>query len=60
MRLKICLEKETFFELSKDIVVSSSSYAAALVAGTMRSGPQSWRNSSGKNLKDIEESLITN
>ncbi len=54
------LEKESFLELTKDIIVSSSSYAAALVAGTMRSGPQSWKDSNGKNLKDLEESLIRN
>jgi len=56
----ILIENEDFYKLSKDIVVSSSSYAAALVAGTMRSGPQSWKNSNEKNLKDIEESLIKN
>ncbi len=49
-----------FLKLSKDIVVSSSSYAAALVAGTMRSGPQSWKDLYGKNLKDLEESLVKN
>jgi hypothetical protein len=30
------------FRLTKDCIVSSSSYAAVIVAGTSRSGPQSW------------------
>jgi hypothetical protein len=46
------------FILLKDIIVSSSSYAAALVAGTNRSGPQSWKDSQGRTLKVIEENLL--
>jgi len=56
----ILINKGKNLILSKDIIVSSSSYAAALVAGTMRSGPQSWKDSNGKNLKDLEESLVKN
>jgi hypothetical protein len=41
--------------LEEDILMSSSSYAAALIAGTSRSGPQSWFAPSGKSLKDLEE-----
>ena len=44
--------------LTKDIVLSSPSYAAALVAGTSRSGPQSWKDIKGRSLKSLEESLI--
>lgn len=44
--------------LTKDCVLSSSSYAAAIVAGTSRSGPQSWINEKGQTLKVVEESLI--
>ena len=42
----------------EDILLSSSSYAAAIVAGTSRSGPQSWRNENGKTLKQIEDASI--
>ncbi|GAB4155577.1 MAG: GIY-YIG nuclease family protein [Winogradskyella sp.] len=56
----VLINKGKHFILSKDIIVSSSSYAAAFVAGTMRSGPQSWKDSSGKNLKELEESLVKN
>lgn len=45
----------TCLKLTEDILMSSSSYAAALIAGTSRSGPQSWFASSGKSLKDLEE-----
>ena len=41
--------------LSEDILMSSSSYAAALIAGTARSGPQSWFAQNGKSLKDLED-----
>lgn len=43
-----------------DILLSSSSYAAALVAGTSRSGPQSWKDKSGRTLKAIEDEQLEN
>jgi len=43
--------------LTKEILLSSPSYTAALIAGQARSGPQSWKNSIGKTL---EENLIKN
>lgn len=46
----------TCLRFTEDILMSSSSYAAALIAGTSRSGPQSWFDASGRSLKDIEES----
>lgn len=46
------------YRLTKDSVLSSSSYAAIIVAGTSRSGPQSWLDKDGKTLKEIEESLL--
>jgi len=46
------------YKLAKDVLVSSSSYAAAIVAGTSRSGPQSWIDNSGKTLKYIEEKIL--
>lgn len=45
--------------LTSDQVVSSSSYAAAIVAGTSRSGPQSWVDSNGKSLKHVEQELAS-
>lgn len=41
--------------LTEDVLMSSSSYAAALIAGTARSGPQSWFYHDGRSLKDVEE-----
>ena len=41
--------------LTEDVLMSSSSYAAALIAGTSRSGPQSWFNADGKSLKELED-----
>jgi len=41
--------------LTEDVLMSSSSYAAALVAGTSRSGPQSWRDADGRSLKELED-----
>lgn len=54
----ILRERNNKLILTKDIVLSSSSYAAALVAGTSRSGPQSWKDIKGKTLKYLEENLI--
>lgn len=51
-------DKGTFYLLLKDKLMSSSSYAAALVAGSSRSGPQSWKTSQGECLKAIEERLV--
>jgi hypothetical protein len=46
------------YRLEKDALLTSSSCAAAIVAGTTRSGPQSWQDESGRNLKAIEELLL--
>ncbi|WP_292976691.1 GIY-YIG nuclease family protein [Nitrosomonas sp.] len=46
------------FRLTKDSILSSSSYAAVLVAGTSRSGPQSWIDEHGRSLKSVEEILL--
>lgn len=47
------------YVLKSDQVVSSSSYAAAIVAGSSRSGPQGWFDETGKSLKDIEQLLAS-
>jgi len=44
----------------EDIPFNSSSYAAAIVAGTSRSGPQSWKTLKGITLKKIEEDKLDN
>ena len=49
---------EKSYVLTKDVVLSSSSYAAALVAGNSRSGPRSWKDKKGRFLKDVEEMLL--
>ena len=53
-------EHENSYILRKDIILSSSSYAAALVAGTARSGPEGWKDKNGKTMKAHEESIINN
>ena len=55
---KVLVEINNKLILSKDIILSSPSYAAALVAGTSRSGPQSWKDIKGETLKSLEESSI--
>jgi hypothetical protein len=47
------------YRLTKDSIFSSSSYAAAIVAGTSRSGPQSWIDEQGRSLKAVEEILLS-
>jgi hypothetical protein len=44
--------------LKEDVLLSSSSYAAVLVAGTSRSGPQSWFAADGRSLKVIEDAAV--
>lgn len=44
--------------LAEDVLLSSSSYAAVMVAGTSRSGPQSWIAADGRSLKAIEDASI--
>ena len=44
---------------TEDILFNSSSYAAAIVAGTSRSGPQSWKASNGQTMKQIEDASLT-
>jgi hypothetical protein len=43
---------------TEDILLSSSSSAAAIVAGTSRSGPQSWKTTNGKTMKQIEDASL--
>ncbi|KID57389.1 methionine sulfoxide reductase [Pseudoalteromonas luteoviolacea] len=52
------VDKGEYYELVKDKLLSSSSYAASLVAGSSRSGPQSWKTQEGVMLKLIEEQLL--
>lgn len=49
------VDEDDHLRLTEDILMSSSSYAAALIAGTARSGPQSWYSSNGKTLKELED-----
>lgn len=44
--------------LMEDVLFSSSSYAAVMVAGTSRSGPQSWLTTDGRTLKSIEDAAL--
>lgn len=55
-RLKL---NDNYFVLEEDVLLSSSSHAAGLVAGTARSGPQSWFTKDGRTLKSIEDAAVT-
>ena len=44
----------------EDILFSSPSYAAAIVAGTSRSGPQSWKAENGRTMKQLEDASLPN
>ena len=46
------------YKLLKDTLFSTSSNAAMAIAGTSRSGPQSWKDSQGLTIKDIEEQYL--
>lgn len=52
-------ENQDILIATKDILLSSSSYAAAIVAGTSRSGPQSWKTIDGRTIKQIEDAALT-
>ena len=54
----IIVKNGEHYQLTKDSLLSSSSYAAVIVAGTSRSGPQSWIDDEGRSLKSIEEMLL--
>ncbi len=49
------VDKGDHYLLTEDLLMSSPSYAAVLVAGTARSGPQSWFDATGRSLKAIED-----
>jgi len=51
-------QRGKYFVLSKDFLVSSSSLAADIVAGYSKSGPQSWKDSNGNTLKELEERAL--
>ncbi|MFC5473287.1 GIY-YIG nuclease family protein [Paraherbaspirillum soli] len=51
-------EQAECFSAAGDLLLSSSSYAAAMVAGTARSGPQSWKTASGQTLKQVEDASL--
>ncbi len=51
---RLVVEAENL-RLIEDLLMSSRSYAAALIAGTARCGPQSWYANNGRSLKEIED-----
>lgn len=51
-------EEEDHLVAIEDVLLSSSSYAAAIVAGTSRSGPQSWKAANGMTMKRIEDESL--
>lgn len=52
------LTEENHLRLTEDILMSSSSYAASFIAGSSRSGPQSWCAENGKTLKELEDQIV--
>ena len=55
----VIVENGDHLVLMQDVLLSSSSYAAVMVAGTSRSGPQSWIANDGRSLKAIEDAAVT-
>jgi len=53
-------DEDNILVATQDILMTSSSYAAAIVAGTSRSGPQSWKAKNGKTMKQIEDDALKN
>ena len=53
-------DEGAYLVASEDILFNSSSYAAAIVAGTSRSGPQSWKTTTGKTIKKVEDEELGN
>ncbi|KRE90955.1 methionine sulfoxide reductase [Frateuria sp. Soil773] len=51
-------DRDDHYLLMEDVLMSSSSYAAVLVAGTSRSGPQSWLTPDGRSLKVLEDTAV--
>jgi hypothetical protein len=51
------LEKGKYIS-TEDVLVSSSSSAASLIAGNTRSGPQNWKTEYGVTLKQMEDDAI--
>ncbi|MDA3897358.1 MAG: GIY-YIG nuclease family protein [Desulfobacteraceae bacterium] len=54
----LLIKEKDCYRLAKDSILSSSSYAAVLIAGTSRSGPQSWVDEKGRTLKAVEEQML--
>lgn len=52
------IQEADHLRLTEDLLMSSSSYAAAVIAGTARSGPQSWFAADGKSLKELEDQVV--
>jgi len=42
---------------TEDVLCSSPTYAASVVAGSVRSGPRCWEDENGKSLRDREEEV---
>lgn len=53
-------DEGAYLVASEDILFNSSSYAAAIVAGTSRSGSQSWKTTTGKTIKKVEDEELGN
>ncbi len=52
------VKKGDNYRLTKDSIIGAPSAAAVIVAGTSRSGPQSWIDDQGRTLKSVEELLL--
>lgn len=56
----VLVVEENYLVASEDILFNSSSYAAAIVAGTSRSGPKGWKTLQGISIKQIEDEQLAN
>lgn len=46
------------YTFQKDVLFSSPSAAATVIAGANRNGPRSWKNAEGKNLNEMEAERV--
>lgn len=52
------VRKGEVYEFARDTLFSSSSAAAAVIAGSVRNGRDVWKDDSGRSLKEIEEASL--
>ena len=50
-------EDHGIYRFTEDVLCSSPTYAASVVAGSVRSGPRVWKDDDGKSIRDREQAV---